>query len=163
MKAIFTVTKSSEARVACLIAMSPPRFQHAAFQRHKLAGQFREDYRRADALVGRGEGETLLQVRQPLPLVMPASGFVAKYGPHDNFDIMKLLPHLRCPTLVMIGTESARNSAAFDGLADDLRKVAAEKPWLTVQAVEGADISYAGHLAEPFERSIEWMRTALGE
>ncbi|REJ71946.1 MAG: alpha/beta hydrolase [Planctomycetota bacterium] len=161
VKSIFTVTKSSDAPVACLIAMSPPRFSHGAFQRHKLAGQFREDFRRADALVGRGEGETLLQVRQPMPLVMPASGFVAKYGPHDNFDIMRLLPHLRCPALVMIGTESARNSAAFDGLTEALRKMAAEKPWLTVQAVEGADISYAGHLAEPFERSIEWMRTAV--
>jgi len=61
----------------------------------------------------------------------------------------------------MIGTESARNSAAFDGLTEELRKMAVEKPWLTVQAVEGADISYAGHLAEPFERSIDWMRTAV--
>jgi pimeloyl-ACP methyl ester carboxylesterase len=157
VKAIYTLARGSLDHVACLVAVSPPRFNHAHFQRHKLAGQFREDYRRADALVGRGEGETLLQVRQPMPLVMPASGFVAKYGPHDEYDIIKHLPHVRFPTLILIGAESARSSPAFDGLAEELQRQAAERPWLTVRSVEGADTQYSHHLAAPFEHMLDWF------
>lgn len=157
VKAIYTLSRQSTDHVACLVAISPPRFNHAHFQRHKLAGQFREDYRRADALVSRGEGEVLLQIRQPMPLVMPASGFVAKYGPHDEFDIVKLLPHVHCPALVLIGTESSRNAAAFDGLREELERMAAGRTGLKVVAVEGADISYQGHLGAPFENMVDWL------
>ncbi len=159
VKAIYTLARNPVDHVACLVAVSPPRFSHAHYQRHKLAGQFREDYRRADALVGRGEGETLLQVRQPMPLVMPASGFVAKYGPHDDYDIIKHLPHVRFPTLVLIAGESAKSSPAFDGLAAELLKAAAERPWLTVREIEGADTSYAHHLGAPFEHMMDWLPT----
>ena len=158
VKAIYTMSRSPAEGVACVLAISPPRFNHAHFQRHKLAGQFREDYRRADALVSRGEGEALLQVRQPMQMVIPASGFVAKYGPHDEYDIVKLLPYVRCPTLVLIGSESARSLAAFDGLAEELTRLATERPWLTVQTIEGADVSYAHHQGAPFEALVDWQR-----
>lgn len=157
VKAIYTLSRQENEHVGWLVAISPPRFNHAHFQRHKLAGQFREDYRRADALVSRGEGEVLLQVRQPMPLVMPASGFVAKYGPHDEYDIVKHLPHVQCPTLVLIGTESARNVPAFDGLQVELERIAAERRGLKVVAVEGADISYHGHMGAPFEHMADWL------
>lgn len=157
VKAIYTLSRHPVEHVACLVAVSPPRFNHAHFQRHKLAGQFREDYRRADALVSRGEGEVLLQVRQPLSLVMPAYGFVAKYGPHDEYDVVKLLPHVQCPTLVLIGTESAKNSAAFDGLSEELARIAAGRSVLRVISVEGADISYQGHYGAPFEHMVDWL------
>jgi pimeloyl-ACP methyl ester carboxylesterase len=162
VKAIYTLSRQPIEHVACLVAISPPRFNHAHFQRHKLAGQFREDYRRADALVSRGEGETLLQVRQPLSIVMPASGFVAKYGPHDEYDLMKLLPHVHCPALVVIGTESSKNVAAFDGLREELERIAAERTGLKVVAVEGADTSYQGHFGAPFEHLADWLTAAKG-
>jgi pimeloyl-ACP methyl ester carboxylesterase len=162
VKAIYTLSRQPSEGVACVVAISPPRFNHAHFQRHKLASQFREDYRRADALVSRGEGEVLLQVRQPMQLVMPASGFVAKYGPHDEYDIVKLLPHVQCPTLVLIGTESAQNVAAFDGLQAELERIAAGRRGLTVVPVEGADISYQGHIGAPFEHMVDWLSAAKG-
>lgn len=157
VKAIYTLSRQPTEHVSCVVAISPPRFNHAHFQRHKLAGQFREDFRRADALVSRGEGEVLLQVRQPMSLVMPASGFVAKYGPHDEFDIVKLLPHVQCPTLVLIGAESARNVPAFDGLQAELERIAADRPGLKVVAIEGAEISYQGHYGAPFEHMVDWL------
>lgn len=162
VKAIYTLSRKANDVVSCLVAISPPRFNHAHLQRHKLGGQFREDFRRADALVSRGEGETLLQVRQPMQLVMPASSFVAKYGPHDDYDILKLLPHVQCPTLVLIGTESAKNVAAFDGLQAELERLASERTGITVVPVEGADISYQGHLGAPFERMADWLGAGKG-
>ncbi len=158
VKAIYAVSRGVSAGVAALVAISPPRFHHTGLLRHKLASQFREDYRRAEALVARGEGETILQVRQPLSLVMPASGFVAKYGPHDDYDILKLLPHVACPTLVLIGSESAKSSPAFEGLAAHLTKLASHQTRLTVRTIEGADISYASQPGAPFEAMVEWLR-----
>lgn len=159
VKGVYATSRNPHPNVTHLLAISPPRFNHAHFLRHKLAGQFREDYRRADALVSRGEGETVIQVRQPMPLVITASGFVAKYGPHDNYDIIKLLPHVACPTLVLIGSESARVSPAFDGLEAELSRLASQRSNLAVRVIEGADVTYSTHLAAPFECMVDWLRT----
>lgn len=158
VKAVYAMSRSPHPNVSHVLAISPPRFNHTHFLRHKLAGQFREDYRRADALVSRGEGETVIQVRQPMPLVISASGFVAKYGPHDNYDILKLLPHVSCPTLILIGSESARVSPAFDGLEGELLRLASQKSRLSVRVIEGADVSYATHAGAPFECLVDWLR-----
>lgn len=158
VKSIYATSRSPHPNISHVIAISPPRFHHALFQRHKQAGQFREDYRRADALVSRGEGETLIQVRQPMPLVITASGFVAKYGPHDNYDIIKLLPHISCPTLVVLGSESPRMSPAFDGLEGELDRLAAQTSRLSVKVIEGADIAFSTHTGAPFEAMIDWLR-----
>ncbi len=78
--------------------------------------------------VARRRGKSCCRFRQPMSLVMPASGFVAKYGPHDEYDIVKLLPARACPTLVLIGTESAKMLRAFDGLPAESRTHGGRSP-----------------------------------
>ena len=100
----------------------------------------------------------MIQVRQPMPLVITASGFLAKYGPHDDFDIVKLLPHVSCGTLILIGSESARISPAFDGLEEELTRLASHNSRLSVRVIEGADIGYSAHQGAPFESLVDWLR-----
>ena len=112
-------------------------------------------------VTGAMHGATTFGAGEPSETTLVATqvgdGFVAKYGPHDEYDIVKLLPHVQCPTLVLIGTESAKNAAAFDGLPADLERMAAGRPGLKVVTVEGAEISYQGHFGAPFEHMIDWL------
>lgn len=158
VKAIYAMAQTPHAAVRCLIALSPPRFCHERLLSHSPDGTFATDYRRAEQLVADDRADELIQVRQPLPHLATAAGFIAKYGPHDEYDVLRHLPKLAIPTLVVIGTESAATSAAFAGLPEDLEQLAERHAQLTVSIVQGANTGYSTCPQLPFDLTAEWMR-----
>jgi len=114
VKAIFSQVHDPHSKVMAVVGVSPPRFCHAEWQSSPLAQSFRDHFQLATALVAAGRGNELMCVEQPLPLYLTASGFLAKYGPHDDYDFVPLLPRLTVPTLLIFGTESVETSPAFN-------------------------------------------------
>ncbi|MGE3313722.1 MAG: alpha/beta fold hydrolase [Planctomycetaceae bacterium] len=157
VKAIYSQALEPHPNVKLLIAISPPRFCHANFMTHPKAQPFRDDFARASQLVGEGRGEEMISVKQPLPLELTAAGFIAKYGPHDDYDIVKHLLRLTVPTLVMVGDESVAYSPAFDSLPETLSKIAATQTSLTFELVCSADTSYQACLDVPFTIAAAWL------
>lgn len=147
-----------ELPVTCLIAISPPRFAHAHWMEHPDAEPFREDYRRAEQLVAEGQPEQLMDVRQPIPLVITARGLLAKYGPHDDYDIVQHLPDLSLPVLIILGSKSVSGSPAFDLLPAELERLSSGRANISLELVEGADTGYAGCREAPFEHAERWLR-----
>jgi hypothetical protein len=143
--------------VVAVIAINPPRFCHAMWMQHPAADAFRASWNEARARVDAGHGESFLNVAQPVPFVATAGGFVAKYGPSDEYDIVRVIPHVTCPALVLVGTRSAAASPAFDGLVETLEGISPRPANLTVQSVEGANTGYSGMEQVPFKRVIAWM------
>ena len=85
-------------------------------------------------------------VQQPLPLWLTAAGFLAKYGTHDDYDFVPLLPRLTCPTLLIVGTASVESSPAFASVLDAVRQIQALQPSLELRLVPGANTGYSGYL-----------------
>lgn len=141
-------------KVIGVVGISPPRFCHENLLSGPGGEEFLEAFERASDLVAVGRGEMLIEVTQPLPLLITAEGFLGKYGPDDPFDSVRILPSVTCPVLVLVGTKSVETSSAFQGLPEAL--AALQRPNLTVQTVAGASITYAGCLDAPFERTREW-------
>ena len=112
VKAIFSQAHDPHPNVVAVVGVSPPRFCHAEWQSSPQATTFRADFRRATVLVESGRGSELMLVQQPLPLWLTAAGFLAKYGPHDDYDFVPLLPRLTCPTLLIVGSATERNSSS---------------------------------------------------
>ncbi len=160
VKAIYAQAHDHHEPVRRVVGISPPRFCHARLMSFPQSQPFREDDQRARDLVKAGRGAELLSVRQPLPMLLTAEGFLAKYGPRDDYDYFKFLPNLNCPTLIVLGTESVRTSAAFAGVPEDLSQRIAELPAppVTVELVEGANTAYSQHLTEPYVRAECWLR-----
>lgn len=155
VKAIFSQTHDPHPNVAAVVGVSPPRFCHAEWQSSPQAGPFREHFRRATELVESGRGDELMRVEQPLPLWLTAAGFLAKYGPHDDYDFIPLLPRLTRPTLLIVGTESVASSPAFESIPDAVRQLS--QPQLRLQLVPGANTGYSGHLDVPGRLACEWF------
>lgn len=156
VKAIYaaTATKLPETVVG-VVAISAPRFHHAQLATRPA---FVEDYERAVELVEAGHGETLVRTREPLPLLLTASGVVAKYGTRDDYDIVRHIPSLSVPALYIVGTESARTSVAFETIPTDLAALVEAGHDLTVEIVEGANTIYADCADEPFNRAWAWIK-----
>ncbi|MCA9072040.1 MAG: alpha/beta fold hydrolase [Planctomycetaceae bacterium] len=161
VKAIYAQAHDQHPEVGCVIGLSPPRFCHERFLSHPACGPFREDLHTAQSLVDQGQGGQLLSVRQPLPLLLTAEGFLAKYGPHDEYDFVKHLPNLNCPGLILVGSESVRTTPAFAGHPDDLRQLLKEHPAkpLAFELIDGADTGYSTCQDKPFHHVEHWLHS----
>lgn len=163
MGAVKSIYFASKARpdIAAIVAISPPRFCHAHWMAHPNADAFRASWRQALELVESGRGDELVDVTQPVPFLATAAGFVAKYGPHDEYDIVRLAPDVECPILALVGTRSMAASPAFDGLPDALADAAPRCRKLRVEIVEGANTGFAGLETVPFERMVRWLNESV--
>lgn len=157
VKSIYYAATKHPSAVVAVIAINPPRFCHAMWMRHPRADAFRASWNEARARDAAGQGDSFLSVTQPVPFLATAGGFLAKYGPSDEYDIARLLPQTKCPVLVLVGTKSAAASPAFDGLVETLEGISPRPENLTVQSVEGANTGYSGMEHVPFERAVDWM------
>ncbi len=157
VKSLAFAARETPSALAGVIALSPPRFCHDLWMTHPRAAAFRESWQQASELVPAGRGDEFLPVKQPVPFLATAAGFLAKYGPGDRFDVVRTAPSVACPALVMIGTRSAESSPAFDGLAEQLSRIAEQRSSLTVVSVSGADTGYHGHEETAFQIAWEWL------
>lgn len=161
VKAIFSQAHDPHPNVAAVIGVSPPRFCHAEWQSSPKAQAFRDHFRRATELFESGRGDELMLVQQPLPLWLTAAGFLAKYGPHDDYDFVSLLPRLTCPALLIVGTESVATSPAFESTPAAVRQLQSTVPQLHLQLIDGANTGYSGHLDAPGRLALDWFASVV--
>jgi pimeloyl-ACP methyl ester carboxylesterase len=162
VKSIFSQARAAHQSVRCVIGISPPRFCHARLASGRGGDEFIDDYRRACEFVEIGRGSELITVRYPLPLMLTADGFLAKYGPHDDYDIVRHLPDVACPTLIVLGTGSVAASSAFAGLPEEIQRLAVEHSQLALELVEAADTVYSTCEDVPFVRAAAWLVRSHG-
>ena len=157
VKSIYSQAHDPHPGVQCVIGISPPRFCHANFMSHPKGKFFREDFARAEQLLAADRGDQLIDVRQPLPLTMTAAGYLAKYGPHDEYDLSRWLPKLICPMLLIIGAESVATSPAFDGFPETISNLSKLHPHIALEIVEGANTPYSSCPNLPFQLTERWL------
>lgn len=157
VKSLWYAAQETHPAVVRILAITPPRFAHRVWQTDPRAGAFRESYAEAERLVAAGRPDELLTVSQPLPLVLAAAGFLAKYGPHDDFDHILCLPRIRVPVRIVLGSQSVADSPAFASLPEALDEIAARHAQVTWRLVPGANTGYAGQPHAPFEELRAWL------
>ncbi len=157
VKSVFSQVDAPYAEVAGIVCLSPPRFSHEHWINHPNADDFRESFDRAVHLVREGRSDELMPCRQPLPMLVTAGAFLEKYGPHDRYDIVRLLPHLNCPVLVTIGSSTIESSPAFDSVPGEVRKLADQDDAVTLLVIDGEDMSYSRDPQSPFGLAHTWL------
>jgi pimeloyl-ACP methyl ester carboxylesterase len=141
-KSIYYMATQREPRVRCMVAGSPPRFSYAAFADLEEGEAFKQIASQAQLYIDRGHPETLIDAIYPIPLLVTAEVFIQKYGPEETYDILKYIPSVQCPLLIMVGTEEAQTMMAFQGLPPLLEKLAGAMDNVTFAAIPGADHAY---------------------
>jgi pimeloyl-ACP methyl ester carboxylesterase len=157
VKAIYSQSRDAHPSVSHVIAVSAPRFSHSHFMSDPKADDFRADYKRATDLVEADQGDELIRVQQPLPMLLTASGFLSKYGPHDNYNLVRHLSEVRVPALYMVGTRSIESSPAFAGVTNEITQLQRHHADLAMEVVEGANTIYAGCTELPYVIAADWL------
>ena len=157
VKALWSQALAAHPSVQGVIGVSPPRFVHRRFQGDPRCDAFRRDFVLATQHVAEGRAEFLMTVTQPLPLLITAGGYVDKYGPDDPLDYVPMLPQIRCPKLILVGSQSVETNPALESLPSDLEPLAANDPQLTFELIPGADLNYRNDPAEPWRRIRGWI------
>ncbi|MCS7045142.1 MAG: alpha/beta hydrolase, partial [Gemmataceae bacterium] len=158
VKCLYAAAHQPELPIQAIVAVSPPRLSYSWFCRSARASEFLATYRQALSLVESGQGQSLMEVRMPLPLVITAAGYVEKYGPTERYNYFQLVPALRCPTLLLFGSIEVENHVAFQQAPHDLAAMAAGSSHLAVEVVPGADHFYTGVREAAWERIAAWLR-----
>lgn len=157
VKSIISQAECPHPAVCGVIAISPPRFCHAELLADEH-GSFRKEFARARELFEAGQPEALMPVTQPVPHVATAAGYLEKYGPDDRYDLVRYLPRLGCPAMVLVGTDSMARSPAHRNLTEVIAGLKLPPERLAVESVAGANISFSGQAEVPFERSLMWLQ-----
>jgi pimeloyl-ACP methyl ester carboxylesterase len=163
VKALFSLTEATHPAVVATVALSPPRLSHEQFTAGPRGPGFLEEYARMAALVNSGAGDTLVEVRFPLPYLVTAAGYVDKYGPAARYDLTKLIEHIACPLLITYGTVEVQQGMAFRGVPEALAQLPGYGQRFAVQLVAGADHIYSGCHGELAARLEKWLKAVLGQ
>lgn len=167
VKAIYSQAVAPNPLASCVIASSPPRLSHAAFRASSQGTQFFDDYLAARQHVEQGRGETLLEVKFPLPYLVSAAGFLEKYGPQEQLNIVRLLPRVKCPVLTTFASEELERHPAFLGLPQEITPPGTTAPHSTrgqpdVEIIAGANHQYTGQYEPLVDRVARWSQSQDG-
>ena len=145
-----------------MIAASPPRLSHDAFQLGPRSRDFFESLATAKQLVKEGHPEQLFTARFPFPLLISAASYVDKYG-DERYNFVKFASRVAVPTLYLYGSvELEQGGIAFAGLPDAIRQAVAHEEDVDGKQVEiaiipGADHFYTGKYSELTAVIADWL------
>lgn len=157
VKAIYSLAHELQPAVACVVALSPPCLSYTRFAASSDGAEFVATFANAERLVREGHSMSLMDVKQPLPFVITAGGFVEKYGPDERFNFLKFIARVECPMLVTFGSIELKNNMAFRGVPESLAPIVVGRGKTRVEIVPEADHFYSGQRAEVVRRTDAWI------
>jgi pimeloyl-ACP methyl ester carboxylesterase len=158
VKGVLLQAEAPQELVVCLIALSPPRLSCSYFLASAKGADFRAMLSEAEEHVRQGRGETLIESRFPLAMLITAAGYVDKYGPAERYNVLAHASRVTCPTLFTFGSVEVAASPAFAGMPEEIERLAGTSPHIQVATIAGADHFYAGCHSEIIGRLERWLR-----
>jgi dienelactone hydrolase len=156
VKTVYFLSVQDDARIACAIASSPPRFSYAMYASAESGRQFQAAIDRANALVAAGTSDELVDATVPVRRRFAARTYLDKYGPHARYDYLTHLPRLTKSLLLTVGSLEAGN-VSFDGLIHEGPTFAGRWPHVDFRMIDGADHAYADRTDDLWSAVDTWL------
>jgi hypothetical protein len=158
IKALYSQSFAPHPRLACLIAISPPRLSCRAFTEGPEGSRFFGDLDTARRHLEAGQPRVLFDTHVPFPMVMSAAAYVDKYGPAERYNILEFAGRVACPHLYVYGgRELEQGGIAFAGLPEALAGLAERRFRAPIHVVADADHMYTRHRRPLAEAVLAWL------
>lgn len=169
VKAILYAAEENDPRVRMVAASSPPRFAYSKFRASDEWEKLEPSFDRANQLVADGQPRQLMEVLRPAPMTIAADTYLDKYGPHESFDYVKLIPNVEIPLLVTAGSKELAPlseggiGVPFENFEANLRNLQERMETLGVCVIEGADHPYTGREDTLYDAILAWMAGSVSK
>lgn len=158
IKAIYFAAHVPHPAVQAVVAISPARLSHAAFQNGPDSSLYFEALSAAEACVNNGNPEALVDVKFPFPMFITAAGYLDKYGPAERYNILRFASQIAQPVLFVFGQrELDHGGVAFAGLPEALAALPNEGQRFSFEVVPDADHVYTGTADKLASVVAEWV------
>jgi alpha/beta superfamily hydrolase len=157
VKCLYAATQERAEAPQLLLAVSPPRLSYSWYCEQPIREPFLEAYRAAEGLVETGKPQTLLDVKFPLAMAIAAAGYLEKYGPDERYNYLRFAASAPCPTRFLFGGGETANHAAFQQAPEEIQRLAATHPQLSVAVVPAADHFYTDLRDEAWRELEPWL------
>lgn len=168
VKAIYFAAKEQSPALAAVVASSPPRFGHAAYDgRPEEFAALQAHIAEARSLIAAGQAAQLMQVTKPIPLTISAASYVDKYAGADDFDYTRHIPGMTVPLLVTIGAREGVDPLAapivpFAGATSYLPALGRDNRHLQHAFIPNGDHMYTGVEAALRDTVLDFLARASG-
>jgi len=157
IKAVYAAALEAPENLTAVVAMSPPRLCYRLFKESEAAGQFLPALSEAQARVADGRGDELMRIKFPTALLISAASYVDKYGPEENYDVVKFAGRLPCPAMFTFGEQEVEHNIAFGGLPELIAQQGTSGQRLDVQTIPGADHFYSAQREQLTKLVSSWL------
>ena len=159
LKALYAQSRQPHEHASHVVAISPPRLSYAAFCRGPRREEFLATIAHAEQFVREGQGDRLMEVTIPLPLLITAAGYLDKYGPGERYSLANFIGQVAQPAIYIFGEkELASGASAFAGLDDEIRQNALQNSTPTdVAVIPQADHFYTGCHQALISTMVAWQ------
>jgi pimeloyl-ACP methyl ester carboxylesterase len=159
LKCLYAMAHESLPNVDAILAISAPCLSYSRFRKGFDNDKFFEAIATAESFFQQRRPETLFQAKFPFPLFITGAGFLDKYGPRERYNFLRFLPQLHCPVLMAYGGKELTDSAAFQGVDQEIAAVLPPEHRVRVVTIAGADHIYAGRHAALGGAIVDWVQS----
>ena len=153
VKSLYYGAHGDDARLRAVIAISPPGLGQARLERAEQGEGFRATLAQAQRLVEEGRGQEIIYAQGPVLVPFQAASFLEKFGPEDRYYAANWIERVTVPVLFLAGSEEQWIASFTEELAG-----MHPLPASSFVLIQGADHSYADHLPEALETTLDWLR-----
>ncbi len=158
IKSVYAAAHDPHPAIAAVVAASPPRLSYKAFQNSSQSSLFFDSLTAANQSIAAGKPAALIDVSFPYPLLIAAEAYIDKYGPAENYNILKFAHKLPVRTLFVYGSVELEGGIAFAGMPAALTKIAEDTGApLECSTVTGADHFYRGCRGDLLKVMADWL------
>jgi len=145
-------------RVAAIVACSPPCLSYERFVKSEKKDAFLNSLEAARQEIAQHKPQQVLQVDFPFPMLIAAENYLDKYGPDENYNILRFTGLIKVPTLFTFGERELADNVSFYKLDQQVSELVANQENFQVQVIPGADHFYTGVNELLSEAVADWLR-----
>jgi pimeloyl-ACP methyl ester carboxylesterase len=156
IKAVYFAAYVAHPALKRLMAISPPRLSYSYYLESERRDEFEAHYRTAQEHIASRRGETLMEIRTPLPFLVSAASFVDKYGLEEKYNILRQIGRISVPALFAFGGVELEE-VNFRGLPEAIGAAAKSGQNVRVVTIAGANHIYTGQIEELAHKLRAWL------
>ena len=157
IKALYAQAHAPHLLVKQVVAISPPRLSYSFLRETNHGASLFADCQTARQHIDAGAAQTLMHISFPLSQIITARTLLDKYGPDENYNILRFLAVVSCEALVTYGGLEVAESPAFTGMPEAVEAILRSAPTSRVVTIPGANHVYTGVCEQLAEEIVGWL------